>query len=434
MTSAERVAGSGGARVNAVERAAERSIESRLAAAGLPPLPRLAWLEVDTDALAANLRLVRAIVAPSARLAAVVKADGYGHGIEIAARTFSAAGADLLCVATLDEALRLRAGGVRAPVALLFAVPPEQVVDAIAAGVEVIASEMGHLKETLAVWRAKGRDAAAGPLSLHLEVETGLMRAGIAPERAGEAAWLVRETPGAKLAGIWSHLASSHDEVASAAQVRRFEAATASVQAAGIAVPPRHLAATGALFAGTAPHYEMARPGLVLYGELPEHLPVSETATPTARALRPALTLKARPLRIEAVPANTPVGYGGLWRAQRPSVVATLPVGYGDGWDRAYGARASALVRGRRVPLVGSVAMDAVAADVTDVPGVGLADEFVLLGAQQAERVGAAELARLRNTISWEVLSSMAQRVTRVYHAEAGLLGVRTLVGEALAR
>ena len=284
------------------------------------------------------------------------------------------------------------------------------------------------------MWRAKGRDAATGPLSLHLEVETGLMRAGIAPERAGEAAWLVRETPGAKLAGIWSHLASSHDEVASAAQVRRFEAATASVQAAGIAVPPRHLAATGALFAGTAPHYEMARPGLVLYGELPEHLPVSETATPTARALRPALTLKARPLRIEAVPPNTPVGYGGLWRAERPSVVATLPVGYGDGWDRAYGARASALVRGRRVPLVGSVAMDAVAADVTDVPGVGLADEFVLLGAQQAERVGAAELARLRNTISWEVLSSMAQRVTRVYHAEAGLLGVRTLVGEALAR
>jgi alanine racemase len=412
--------------------AAEPSIETRLAAAGLPPLPRLAWLEIDTDALAANLQLVRALVAPSTRLAAVVKADGYGHGIEVAARTFSAAGADLLCVATLDEALLLRSAGVRAPIAVLFAVPPEEVPDAVAAGVELIAGEMAALRETLRVWRA--RPGARGELLLHLEVETGLMRAGIAPERAGEAARLVDETPGARLAGIWSHLASSHDAAASAEQVERFESAIAGVRSATSVVPPRHLAATGALFAGTAPHYDMARPGLALYGELPERFPVSETAAATARGLRPALTLKARPLRVEAVPAETAVGYGRLWRSRRPSLLATLPVGYGDGWDRAYGGRATALVRGRRVPLVGSVAMDAVAADVTDVPGVGPADEFVLLGAQEGDRVTASELALLRNTISWEVLASMAQRVTRVYHAGAGLLGVRTLVGEALAR
>jgi alanine racemase len=419
--------------VGAAAPAAQPSIEARLAAAGLPPLPRLAWLEVDTDALAANLRLVRALVAPSARLAAVVKADGYGHGIEIVARTFAAAGADLLCVATLDEALLLRSAGIRVPIAVLFAVPPQEVPNAVEAGVELIAGEMGALRETLQAWSAR-RGRAGAELLLHLEVETGLMRAGIAPEGAAEAARLVVETPATRLAGIWSHLASSHDAAASAEQVERFESAIAAVRAAGTAVPVRHLAATGALFAGTAPQYEMTRPGLALYGELPERFPVSETAAPAARELRPALTLKARPIRVEAVPAETGVGYGALWRAPRPSVLATLPVGYGDGWDRAYGGRATALVRGRRVPLVGSVAMDAVAADVTDVPGVGPDDEFVLLGAQEGDRITASELALLRNTISWEVLASMAQRVTRVYHAEAGLLGVRTLVGETLAR
>ncbi|MDQ3870106.1 MAG: alanine racemase, partial [Chloroflexota bacterium] len=391
------------------------------------------WLEIDTDALAANLRLVRALAAPAARVAAVVKADAYGHGIEIAGRTFIAAGADVLCVATLDEALLLRSAGIRAPVAVLFAVSPARVRDAVEAGIELIAAEMDVLRETLAAWKAQRREGV-DELSLHLEVETGLMRAGIRPERVAEAAQLVAETPRATIAGLWSHLASSHDAVASAEQVRRFDAASSAVRAVGIDIRWRHLAATGALFAGTAPHYEMVRPGLALYGELPEGFPVSETASPAARGLRPALTLKARPLRIEAVAAGTAVGYGGLWRAERASLVATLPIGYGDGWDRTYGGRAAALVRGRRVALVGSVAMDAVAADVTDVPGVGPGDEFVFLGAQRGERIRASELARLRNTISWEVLSSMAQRVTRVYHAGAGLMGVRTLVGESLAR
>jgi alanine racemase len=142
------------------------------------------------------------------------------------------------------------------------------------------------------------------------------------------------------------------------------------------------------------------------------------------------MSLKARPLRVAALAAGEPAGYGGRWTADRPSVVATLPVGYGDGWSRAYGGRTQALVRGRRVPLVGSVAMDAVLADVTDVPGVTTADEFVLLGEQGGERITAADLAHVRTTISWEVLASASARVARVYHAATGLTGLRTLAGE----
>ena len=132
-----------------------------------------------------------------------------------------------------------------------------------------------------------------------------------------------------------------------------------------------------------------------------------------------------------AFPAGTPVSYGGLWVSQRESRIATLPIGYGDGWLRAYAPLAGALVRGVRVPLVGSVAMDAVMADVTDVPGVGLDDEFVLIGAQNGAQIVTNELARVRNTIPWEIVASMAYRLPRVYHAGSVLKGLRTLAGEA---
>ena len=146
------------------------------------------------------------------------------------------------------------------------------------------------------------------------------------------------------------------------------------------------------------------------------------------------MTLKARALRILDVAPGTAVGYGGRWRAERPSRIATLPVGYGDGWIRGYQPGASALVEGRRVPLAGTVAMDALAVDVTDVPSAGMESEFVLLGSHGEERISAEELARRRNTISWEVLVGMAHRLPRVYHSGREVRGIRTMVGEALVR
>jgi alanine racemase len=195
-----------------------------------------------------------------------------------------------------------------------------------------------------------------------------------------------------------------------------------------------HMAASGGLFAGTSRHQGMVRAGLCLYGELAQDLPVSAAAAPAASLLRPAMTLKARALRILDVAPGTAVGYGGRWRAERPSRIATLPVGYGDGWIRGYQPGASALVEGRRVPLAGTVAMDALAADVTDVPNAGMDSEFVLLGSQGEERISAEELARRRNTISWEVLVGMAHRLPRVYHSGREVRGIRTMVGEALVR
>jgi alanine racemase len=383
---------------------------------------------------------VAELAGPGVDVAAVVKADGYGHGLEIAARTFAAAGGPLLCVATLDEGLRLRQVGIGRPVVILFAIPPERVGDAVQADLELVAADLDHALELLRRWAEDRAGQGRGELRLHLEIETGLARAGVPPESAGGLARAIAQTPGAALLSIWSHLASSHDRSASAEQVARFETAVNGITEAGLPRPPRHIAASGALFGATAPAYEVVRPGLSLYGELAEGLPLAEGAQAAARSLRPALALKARPVRIEHVPAGTGVGYGSLWRAPRDSIVATLPVGYGDGYARAYGqgsgadGAAQVLLRGRRVPLVGSVAMDAVSVDVTEVPDVRVDDEFVLLGAQGDDRITAAELGRLRTTIPYEVLASMATRLPRVYHASAGLLGLRTLEGETMHR
>jgi alanine racemase len=410
------------------------SIDARLAAAGLPALPRRAWAEIDELALAGNLRAVRELAGPSVVTSAVVKANAYGHGLVPVGRVFAAAGADRLCVASLDEALTLRAASLDLPVLVLFAIPPAAVSVAARERIEIVAAEPETLRTTLDAWR-RAASAEAGSesrdLAVHLEIETGLERAGLSPAAAVDAARLISETPGARLAGLWTHLARSENADATTEQVALFERAAAGLRGAAIRVPPRHMDATGGLFTGHAPRYEGVRVGLALYGMLPEGLPFDEAGAAAARALGPAMSLKCRPLRVERVAAGTPVGYGALWHAPRDSVVATLPFGYGDGWARSSVPGAQALVRGRRVPLVGSVAMDVVMADVTDVAGVTLADEFVLLGRQGTEEISAHELARTRNTIPYEVITNVAHRVPRVYHAGPVLKGLRTLDGEA---
>ena len=189
---------------------------------------------------------------------------------------------------------------------------------------------------------------------------------------------------------------------------------------AGIALPVRHVAASAALLTDGMLAYDGVRPGLAVYGLVPDEL--GTAGPPAAGTVRPVMALIARPVRVADLPAGSGISYGPTFRTARPSRIATLPVGYGDGWARAYSNRASAIVRGLRVPLVGNVAMDAVMADVTDVPGppVDLDDEFVLLGSSGDERISVSDLAQERTTISWEIVTSMSRRLPRVYHAAAG--------------
>lgn len=405
------------------------SIDERLAAAGLPPLPRRVWAEIDEDALAGNLAAVRELIGPHVELSAVVKADAYGHGLIPVGRVFEAAGADRLCVAGIDEATALRSAGIELPILILFPIPAADVARAARDRFEIVASDASTTAATLAAWREMVPPGVQ--LSVHLEVETGLARGGFKPDAVADTARQVNATPGVRLAGLWSHLARSEDPAATDAQVASFEAASDAVLDAGLELPPRHLSATGGLFAGRAPLYEGVRIGLGLYGLMPDEFPVGASQESAVAKLRPVMAVKCRPLRVETFKAGTPVSYGGLWTTARESRIATLPIGYGDGWVRAYSPLATALVRGVKVPLVGSIAMDAVMADVTEVGDVGLDDEMVLIGTQEGSEIVTNELARLRTTIPWEIVTSMSHRLPRVYHAGSVLKGLRTLSGEA---
>jgi len=375
---------------------------------------RGAWLEIDLDALYGNVAVIRRLVGSQAAVAAVVKADAYGHGLAVVGPALAGA-CDVLCVATLDEALALRGVGVGARIVLLYPVPLDGVGEAVRAGLEMTIMSDGDLRNLRST-----RLPDDQPALLQLAVETGMSRGGLALDTAVAVAAEVQAHPRFELRGIWSHLASAADSEVSARQAQRFERAIDALRHEDLAVPPRHLAATDGIFAGTAAPLEMVRPGLAIYGVLEASLPLAEHAREAAGALVPAMTLKARAVAFSDVPSGGSVGYGGRWQASRPSRVAILPLGYGDGYARATQPGAAALLRGERVPLLGMVSMDALAVDVTGLADVGYEEEFVLLGHQGQQSIKVRELARWRNTIAWETLSGMAGRLDRVYNRSAG--------------
>jgi alanine racemase len=407
----------------------EASIERRLERAGLPPLRRTAWIEIDLGALTGNIAALRRMAGDGVAILPVVKADAYGHGMLPVAAALEAAGVDGLCVATLDEAAALVDAGVRVPVLVLYPIPVDAVADAARLGIGLAGGSVDGLRPLLARAVELG---VAGRLSLELEIETGLGRGGVAPEASVEAARAIASA-GARLSGVWSHLQETEIAELTRAQVERFEAALAALGEAGIAVPRRHLAASAALLLDAVPRYDAVRPGLSTYGLIPDELAAAgiglDALHPAARDLRPVLSLRARPVRVAELPEGHGVSYGPTWRAPVESRIATLPIGYGDGWPRSLSNRAEVLVRGVRAPVVGNVAMDATMVDVSGVPGppVGLDDEFVLLGRQDGAEIPASEVARWRTTNSWEVVTAMSARLTRVYDAPAGPAGARRL-------
>ena len=395
-------------------------------------MPRTAWAEIDLEALAGNLEVVRRLAGSGTPVYPVIKADAYGHGAIPVARALEAGGADGFCVATYDEAAALRLAGITRAVLVLYPIPPVLAAEAAERSIAVTAGDASLLAELLA-----GAGAHAGePLDIHLEVETGLGRGGFRGSQLGDAATLIAGTPGARLMSAWTHVQAPEDAGRTAAQVLEFERAAGELAARGHALP-RHMTASGGLLLGGVLSLDGVRPGLAMYGLVPDELlgDVGASPLPAASSLQPVLSLRARPVRVAELPEGWGISYGPTFTTTRPSTIATLPLGYGDGWSRALSNRAFALVRGGRVPLVGNVAMDAVMADVTDVPGAPVTphDEFVLIGSQGEARITAADVAAARGTNSWEVVTNLAARLPRVYHAASVPRQTRTLTGDAIA-
>ena len=316
---------------------------------------------------------------------------------------------------------------------MLYPIPPDQVAAAAHARVAVSLGS-GALTDAILAAAALAAAAGAPDLGVQVEVETGLGRGGVLPGAESDLVRAILASPGVRLDGVWSHLAAANDVSGARAQDARFAAALGSlvdVVELGPDRVRRHLAGSGGILAADVAPWDAVRPGLSTYGLVPDALTPPEATASDAASLRPVMALLARPVRVIDLPAGHGVSYGPSFVTARPSRIATLPVGYGDGWHRNLSDRASALVRGTRVPLVGRVAMDAVMADVTDVPGerVHEGDEFVLLGAQGQDRIDARDIAAATGTISYEVVTSMSRRLPRVYHAAGSPMEVRTLAG-----
>lgn len=388
-----------------------RTIDRSLAASGLPPLERSAWVEVDIDALVRNARALRSMAAPVA-IAPVVKADGYGHGLEMAARCALTGGARWLCVADAAEAFRLRQDGYRGRIFVLYPIPQAVVVKAACNRLDVT---VGSTDEARSLWAG----TAAPELAVHIEVDTGMTRGGVSPEDAVAAARAIIEGPSTRLAGLWTHLAAPEDSTATERQLRLFDGVLASLAEAGIDPGAVHVSASGGLLAGAVGGHDLARPGLAFYGTHPG----AGHALPAGAA--PALAVKAHPARIASVAVGTPVGYAGTWIAERNSTIATLPIGYADGWSRSSSPGSRVLVEGRSAPVVGRVSSDSLTVDVTGIAGVGPDSEFTLLGSAGGDEITADEVAATRGTISWEVLQQLGARLARVYTSGPDVVALR---------
>ena len=369
-------------------------------------------MEVSAGALRHNIAVLRGVLTPSTKIAAVVKANAYGHGLPEVVRAI-AGHVEWLAVHSPVEAAQIRGLGVTGPILVMgFALPGDlRLLDAdchlLVSSVEVV-EWLGEMKRERGV-----------AIPVHLKVETGTNRQGI---RAEEIPAMCEAAGGAGLevAGIAMHFANIEDTLEhdfAREQVERFRSAVdLAERVLGFRPPWIHAACSAAALLFRDADFNLARVGISLYG----HWPSRETRLSwmlehgrDALELEPALTWRTVVGQVKRVPAGETVGYGRSWRALRDTVLAVLPVGYADGYPRALGNRARVLVNGVPAPVVGRVCMNITMVDVTDVPAVRVGDPVVLLGREGKEAVTAEELAELSGTINYEILARLSPAVPR---------------------
>ena len=366
---------------------------------------RWAWLEIDLGALRRNIGALREMLAPGVELMAVVKADAYGHGAVACATAALEAGATRLGVATLDEALELRAAGLTCPVQILSQVPTSAIRAAIDADITLTA----YTFEFLSALSGEATIAHA-TAEYHFKVDTGMHRIGATPR---DSVYILQEAahlPNIVLGGVMTHFATADvlGDWDATAQLALFNETVAAIRSAGIDPGTVHACNSPATILMPEAHFDMVRPGLAIYGLHPS------VASPEVVDLEPVMSVKARAVFVKPLEIGDGVSYGLTWRAFAPTEVATLSLGYADGVPRLASNSLSALVHGRRVAQVGRICMDQCMFEVP-VGQVSAGHEFVLIGAQGTERITMDEVADLAQTITHEIACGLGQRLEHVY-------------------
>ncbi|MCU1395827.1 MAG: alr [Ilumatobacteraceae bacterium] len=369
---------------------------------------RWAWAEIDLDAIAHNVEVIRRTVAPS-DVWAVVKADAYGHGAIDVARAALDAGATGLCVALVQEGVALRAAGIRAPIIVLSEQPSDELPALV------------HHSLTPTVYSAAGVAALsaaasgrAGRVGVHLKIDTGMHRVGADPDDALTIASSIASSPHLRMVGLFTHLAVADEPTApsNAVQLRRFDDVVAALHATGHVPDVIHSANSAAALALPHSRRDVVRLGIAMYGIEP-----GPAVHDLCSELRPALSLRARVSVVKIVRAGEGISYGLRHGFTRDATVATVPIGYADGVPRRlFGNGGEVLVHGRRLPIVGVVTMDQLMVDCGDLP-VEVGDDVMLIGAQSGrggiDRIPAEEWAARLGTIGYEIVCGISRRIDR---------------------
>ncbi|NNN00271.1 MAG: alanine racemase [Acidimicrobiaceae bacterium] len=373
---------------------------------------RPAWAEISSSAIAHNVRVIKSLLGGTL-FCAVVKANGYGHGAQLAAKAALDGGADSLAVAIVDEGIELRGSGVSAPILLLAEIPPDTIADALSHSLTLTIGSLEGARAAVA-----SAERLGGLHRVHLKIDTGMHRMGVAPELVDEVVDVLLAASNIDLEGVYTHFSvadgsSSTDREFTRSQIARFDAVVRSLEARDVRVRLVHAANSAGALGYPSARLSMARIGLALYGYLPEQW-LASPLQEHAMTLRSALTLRARVVAVRRVEAGERPSYGRRRALERPATIATVPFGYADGYPRRlFGAGAEVLINQRRYPLAGSVTMDQLLVDVGD-DEVHPGDEVVLLGRQGEQEITADDWARWAETITWEILCGIGARVPRV--------------------
>ncbi len=374
----------------------------------------LSWIEVDRSALLHNFRRFRELIGPERLLCAVIKANAYGHGLTETAGVLGGEKSLWFGVHSIEEAGLLRDSGIRQPILILGAVPPDGLDEAVRLGARITVSEERTVRLLSEICRRMKRTA-----HVHLKVETGTYRQGVPPVEAARLARRIAGRPGLILEGVSSHFANIEDTTDPSyprRQLALFQDAIRRMERLRLRIPIRHMSCTASTILFPETYHSLCRVGIGLYGCWPSKETFLSCRLLKRRPveLRPVLSWKCRVSQVKTVPRGAAVGYGGTYRTTRRTTLAVLPVGYSDGYSRVLSNASFVLLRGRRAPVRGRVAMNFLVVDVTDIPGVRLGDPATLLGRDGGDACPAEHLAALSGTISYEILSRINPRLPRI--------------------
>lgn len=363
------------------------------------------WLEIDLSAIRDNIHQLQVITGRP--VMAVIKANGYGHGIVEVGRAAASAGAAWLGVARVEEGVVLRQAGLSLPILVLGYSAPERVAEAIANRISLAVHNPGIAQDFAGQARALGQ-----PLHVHAKFDTGMGRLGVFPEDGLEFVRQIQVTPELTLEGIFTHLASADEPAKDTTdwQIERFTKLVKALEASRLRPPLVHAANSAASLYFPAAHFDMVRAGIAIYGLHPS------ADAPLPEGFRPALSWKARLASVKDLPAGHGIGYNHRYVTARTERIGVMPVGYADGFRRRLGN--FALVGGKRVDVVGGVCMDQCMLQLDSVPEANIGDEIVLIGRQGDAIITAEEIGQAWGTVNYDVVCGLTARVPRFYHFE----------------